>query len=78
MGKYEGFIKFQEYTRNLEKQIEELEAEKAKLIQENHNYKMQFNMKRFCCGCKWENQRRMEMPCLQCGRSKNDMYEEDA
>ena len=77
MGKYEGFIKFQEYTRNLEKRIEALEAEKAKLIQENHNYKMQFHIRRTCCGCKWEHQRRMNMPCVRCGRSQTDLYEED-
>lgn len=77
MGKYEGFIKFQEYTRNLEKRIEELEKEKKKLLQENHNYKMQFHIKAFCCGCKWEHQSRVTYPCNKCNRCIEDKYEED-
>lgn len=77
MGKYEGFIKFQEYTRNLEKRIEELEADNQKLLKENHNLKLQFYLKRSCCGCTYEHQRRMETPCLNCSRSKRDFYKED-
>lgn len=77
MGKYEGFIKFQEYSRDLERQVELLKTEKEKLIKENHNLKVQHYMKRDCCGCKYESQRRMDAPCVQCGRSKPDMYEED-
>lgn len=77
MGKYEGFIKFQEYTRDLESEVARLESEKNKLLNENHNLKLQFYMKRSCCGCKYEYRRKMEAPCVQCGRARSDLYEED-
>lgn len=77
MGKYEGFIKFQEYTRSLERQIELLKTEKEKLLKENHNLKVQHYLNRGCCGCRYEMLTELNEHCAKCGRIKPDMYEED-
>lgn len=78
MSKYEGFIRFQEYTKKLEIENELLRKEKESLLKENHNLKVQYYLSNgSCCGCKHEPIHPLEKCLMVCKRRMKDCYEED-